>query len=93
MPFFESFLKLISTFKKITQQNSKFILVSDRSWHPGIIGIIASRLTNQYNIPSIVISSKEGSIKGSIRSIKGISAADIIDFLEIEESILGNNIH
>ncbi len=83
----------ISTFKKITQQNSKFILVSDRSWHPGIIGIIASRLTNQYNIPSIVISSKEGSIKGSIRSIKGISAADIIDFLEKNNTVINGGGH
>ena len=42
----------ISTLKKINnKQNRKFVLVSDRSWHPGIIGIIASRLTYQYNIP------------------------------------------
>ena len=59
----------------------------------GIIGIIASRLTYQYNIPSIVISSKEGSIKGSIRSIKGINAADIIDFLEKNNILINGGGH
>ena len=48
-------------FKKLSDNNlnTKFILVQDTSWHPGIIGIIASRLTKKYNIPSIVISLKE----------------------------------
>jgi len=84
----------ISTLKKINnKQNRKFVLVSDRSWHPGIIGIIASRLTYQYNIPSIVISSKEASIKGSIRSIKGINAADIIDFLDKNNILINGGGH
>ena len=39
-------------------KQAKFILVTDRNWHSGIIGIIASRLSKKYNIPSIVISSK-----------------------------------
>ena len=80
----EKFLlkQLTNYFKKLSDNilNTKFILVQDTSWHPGIIGIIASRLTKKYNIPSIVISLKQKNAKGSIRSIKGINAVDIIDF-------------
>ena len=75
--------KKISAFKykNDIKVSKKFILVSDRNWHSGIIGIIASRLTNEYGIPSIVISYKNNNIKGSIRSIKGVSASEIINFL------------
>ncbi len=85
--------KIIS--KKLSDDNlnTKFILLQDTSWHPGIIGIIASRLTKKYNIPSIVISLKEKNAKGSIRSIKGINAVDIIDFLKKNNSILNGGGH
>ena len=83
------------TFNKLSDKNlnTKFILVQDTSWHPGIIGIIASRLTKKYNIPSIVISLKEKNAKGSVRSIKGINAVDIIDFLKKNNSILNGGGH
>lgn len=85
--------KILNIKKNKSRANKKFILVSDSSWHPGIIGIIASRLTKQYSMPSIVISSKATSIKGSIRSIKGISAADIIDYLKKNKTILTGGGH
>ncbi len=79
--------------KKLIEENTKFILVSDGSWHPGIIGIIASRLTNEYNIPSIVISAKEDNFKGSIRSVNGVSAVEIIDYLKKKNIILNGGGH
>ena len=74
-------------YKNDNKRSKKFILVSDRNWHSGIIGIIASRLTNEYGLPSIVISSKNNNPKGSIRSIRGVSASKIINFL-IEKNVI-----
>lgn len=48
------------------------IVVHGRDWHEGVIGIVASRLTEKYNKPSVVISVKDGIGKGSARSLEHI---------------------
>ena len=49
------------------------VLVSGRGWHPGVIGIVASRLKEQHGRPAIVIAEEEdGTGKGSGRSISGV---------------------
>lgn len=49
-----------------------FVLASER-WHPGVVGIIASRIVERYRRPAIVIAlSPEGIGRGSGRSIEGI---------------------
>ena len=47
---------------------------------PRYNGII-DKLTKEYNLPSIIVSLKKNNLKGSIRSIDGINAADIIQTL------------
>ena len=47
------------------------IVVADDRWHEGIVGIIASRLVERYHRPSYVIGLRNGSGKGSGRSIRG----------------------
>lgn len=42
------------------------------NWHPGVIGIVASRIKEKYNLPTAVISVKDGIGKASCRSIKGV---------------------
>ncbi|MFO7798231.1 single-stranded-DNA-specific exonuclease RecJ [Rhodohalobacter sp.] len=42
-------------------------------WHLGVIGIVASRLVDAYYRPTIMLSTVEGKIKGSARSIKGFN--------------------
>ena len=48
----------------------KVIVVSDENWHRGVIGIVASRITDMYFKPSIVLTMKDGIANGSARSIK-----------------------
>lgn len=51
------------------------IVVADRAWHPGVIGIVASRLVARYNRPAVVIAlDDEGGGRGSCR---GIAAVDL----------------
>jgi single-stranded-DNA-specific exonuclease len=56
-----------------------FVLGSD-GWHPGVVGIVASRIMRRYHRPTFVIAFDEDGIgKGSGRSITGISLVDIIN--------------
>ncbi len=48
----------------------KAIIIHSKKWHPGIIPIIAARITKQYNRPTIVIAIDQGVGKGSIRTIR-----------------------
>ena len=48
------------------------LLVAGEGWHPGVIGIVASRLKDRYNRPTFVISLDGGIGKGSGRSLAGI---------------------
>ena len=55
------------------QADAPLILVSGRGWHPGVIGIVASRLKERFHRPAIVIAEEEdGTGKGSGRSISGV---------------------
>ncbi len=48
------------------------LLVGEEGWHPGVIGIVASRLKERYNRPACVIGFENGIGKGSGRSITGV---------------------
>ena len=55
------------------QADAPLILVSGRGWHPGVIGIVASRLKERFHRPAIVIAEEDdGTGKGSGRSISGV---------------------
>ena len=45
---------------------------SGEGWHPGVIGIVASRLVERFNRPAIVVALNNGVGKGSGRSVKGV---------------------
>ncbi len=47
------------------------IVLHHDSWHPGVVGIVASRLVEKYYRPAIMLSSIDGVAKGSARSIPG----------------------
>ncbi|MDX9714755.1 MAG: DHHA1 domain-containing protein [Dissulfurispiraceae bacterium] len=47
------------------------IVLASEQWHPGVVGIVASRLTEKFNLPSFVLSVVDGTAKGSGRSIPG----------------------
>ncbi len=54
-----------------SQIKQSVIFVKGEKWHPGVIGIVASRLKEKYNKPVAVIAVNEGIGKGSCRSVKG----------------------
>ena len=51
--------------------NQPVLVLEGENWHEGVIGIVASRIKDKYNKPTIIIS-KDGNVaKGSARSIIG----------------------
>jgi len=48
---------------------SKSLVLADEGWHEGVLGIVASKLVSRYHKPIIVISTQDGTAKGSARSI------------------------
>ena len=50
-------------------QNENGIVLFNENWHPGVIGIVASRIKEKYNRPTVIISVENGIGKGSCRSI------------------------
>jgi len=58
----------------ITENNfedKKSTVVYDKNWHKGVVGIVASRLTEHYYRPTIVLTESNGKAVGSARSVKG----------------------
>jgi single-stranded-DNA-specific exonuclease len=47
------------------------IVLHQEHWHPGVIGIVASRMVEKYYRPSIMMSTVDGVAKGSARSVAG----------------------
>jgi single-stranded-DNA-specific exonuclease len=65
----------------------KSIVVYNSEWHKGVIGIVASRLTEQYYRPSIVLTKSNGLATGSARSVQGF---DIYKAIETCRDLLEN---
>lgn len=64
--------------KQITTKKKKIIIVSSDKWIPGIMGLVAGRLAEEYSLPAIAISITDGFARGSARSIEGINIVEII---------------
>ena len=55
------------------------IVVAQRNWHPGVMGIIAGRLKEYYGRPTLAaVIAEDGTVNGSGRSISGINLGQLI---------------
>ena len=51
--------------------NTPVIVLTGHNWYGGIIGIIAARIKEKYNKPTVIISVQHGHGKASVRSVLG----------------------
>jgi hypothetical protein len=58
------------------------VVVGGQDWHPGVIGIVASRLVEEFYKPTLVISIKDGIGKGSCRSIDNCNMYEALQSAE-----------
>ncbi len=80
-----------ATERKITEQAKKIvteqgydaadkraIVVAGEGWHPGVVGIVASRLVDTFARPAVVLGLNDGVAQGSARSVDGVSIHDAL---------------
>jgi single-stranded-DNA-specific exonuclease len=63
--------------KEINFKDHKVIILDD-DWHPGVMGIVASKIVDKYYRPTILISTREDIAKGSGRSIDNFHLFDAV---------------
>jgi len=66
----KAFEEAIPMAKKFIEDNAPHSLVIyGEKWHAGVIGIVASRLVDKFNLPSVLLTNIDGIAKGSARSV------------------------
>jgi len=54
------------------------IILADPDWHPGVLGIVASRLVDEFARPAVLLNVGNGEARGSARSVPGVSIHDAL---------------
>ncbi len=76
----------IEQIKALPEESRSALVLSSTRWHQGVVGIVASRLSEKYACPSFMIHLKDGTGKGSCRSYGGFNLfealASCADLLE-----------
>ncbi|MBA4138818.1 MAG: single-stranded-DNA-specific exonuclease RecJ [Opitutus sp.] len=72
----------------ITEQAERYVdgsftdacgfVLFDEAWHPGVVGIVAGRISRKYNRPAIVLGNEGEFAKGSGRGVTGINLVELL---------------
>ena len=55
------------------------IMIHNKDWHVGVVGIVASRIVEEFNVPAIVVGEIDNKRKGSARSVSGVNVKAVMD--------------
>ncbi len=69
----------ICQIEKLSRDERSALVLSSEAWHQGVVGIVASRLSEKYSCPSFMIHLKDGTGKGSCRSYGGFNLFAALD--------------
>jgi single-stranded-DNA-specific exonuclease len=82
---FEEAQMLVESMYDDVEAEAALVLHQDH-WHPGVVGIVASRMVEKYYKPAIMMATIDGVAKGSARSVSGFNIYDALK--RCEETIL-----
>lgn len=68
------------------KREEKYIYIKSENWHPGVIGVVASRLSIKYGVPVILVAMCKDLGKASCRSSNGVNVFNIL--VEIKEKLI-----
>jgi len=68
---------VLEAYKEVNE-NERLLILDSPNWHEGIIGLIAGRINDKYNKPTIVISVGKKFSKGSARSVEGVDITQLL---------------
>jgi len=57
----------------MTSESRRAIVLAHEAWHPGVVGIVCSRLTERFHRPAILLQRSGGVCSGSGRSVEGVN--------------------
>ena len=75
---FQDSIKMVTTYPEYAQDYPILVLQGPSQWHPGVIGIVASRLVERFHKPVIILSQDGKLARGSARSIPGVPISALI---------------
>lgn len=75
------------------RKHARGLVLYGEGWHPGVVGIVASRVVEKYHRPTAVIGVKEGVGKGSARSIEAFHLYDALKHCADHLSRFGGHKH
>lgn len=58
--------------RELDDPGAPALVVAGDGWHPGVVGIVASRLARKHGVPAVVIATGEEVARGSARSVPGL---------------------
>lgn len=66
----------------IEKDSPHSLVIYGENWHAGVIGIVASRLVDKFNLPSVLLTNIEGVAKGSARSVNNFDVHSALKFCD-----------
>lgn len=79
----EAFKKaLVKVAREINFSRDRVIILEDETWHPGVAGILATRLTNRFHRPTIVLALSGDKCRGSARSTRALDLVQALHALK-----------
>ncbi len=72
--------------KRDKSKELEYIFLSSKEWHPGVIGVVSSRLSIKYEVPVVLVATSKGVGKASCRSVAGINIFNI--FTKIKDRLI-----
>ncbi|MDP0488455.1 MAG: single-stranded-DNA-specific exonuclease RecJ [Fusobacterium sp. JB021] len=81
---FDEAIDIIESYTDNRQE--KYIYLKSKNWHPGVIGVVSSRLSIKYGVPVILVAISNGVGKASCRSSNGVNVFNI--FADIKDNFI-----
>ncbi len=83
----EAFQRALSRVEReINFSKERVIVLEDERWHPGVVGIVATRLSRRFHRPAVVIALSGSVGRGSARSIQNFSLTEALE--EVKEHLV-----
>ncbi|MBO5103124.1 MAG: single-stranded-DNA-specific exonuclease RecJ [Clostridia bacterium] len=72
------YVDCINELKKVNLADKKVIVLANKNWNIGILGIVAARITDEFKRPTFLLGEEGGFYKGSCRSIEGLNVHEVL---------------
>jgi single-stranded-DNA-specific exonuclease len=71
--------EVLSEAKEMADTEEKIVCVLGNNWHEGIVGLVAGKLNEEFNRPTLVATDNNGEVRGSARSISGFNITTALE--------------